>query len=227
MKNKILIILLLLCHFGLARALEKIDITLKSDKNKSFIVYTYKQAGEEIADLCLIDPGKIFNFFSVESDSMFFKRRPYYTENHLDSLSRSKKLGPISCVIMADMKKTGLSFSFSYFWESIGIIVAADPYLVASELISPAKSSTRYFFEVTLNNKKLYCLIALKQATPEKAARQLITLLSDFKSLKFKLIPISNFPIKMLSYDNNKKIVIYESHNGHKYYSCLYISNKK
>lgn len=227
MKNRILILIFFLSHFGLARALEKMEVTFKSDKNKSFVVYTFKQGGEEVADLCLIDPEKVFKFFSTESDSMFFKRRPFYTENHLDSLSKSKRLGALSCVIMADMKKTGLSFSFNYFWESLGIIVMADPYLKKSELINSAKSSSRYFFETKLRGKTLYCMIAFKQATNEKTAKQLVKSLNDFKNLDFKLIPISNFPIKLISYDNNKKTVIYESHDGHKYYSCLYISNKK
>lgn len=227
MKNRILILIFLLSHFVLARALERIEVTVKSDKNKSFVIYTFKQVGEEIANLCLINPDKVFKFFSFESDSMFFKRRPNYTEDHLDSLSKSKKLGAISCVIMADMKKTGLSFSLNYFWESLGIILIADPYLKRSGLISNTNSSSRYFFEANLNNKDLYCLIALRKSTDEKIAKQLIKSLNDFKNLNFKLIPISSFPIKLISYDNNKKTVIYESHNSHKYYSCLYISNKK
>jgi len=225
--KKILIILIFLGHCGLARALEKYELTLKSDKNKSFIIYEIKRSGEDIASFCLIDPEKVFRFFSTSSDPDFFKYDiKNHTENHIDSLSNTKKLGPPACVIMADLKKVGLSINFNYFFESLGILIYADPYIKRSSIISSKKINNRYFLETKVNNKSYYCLLVLKDASDEKNASKLIRVIKEFNALEFKLIPIVDFPIKLLSYDN-RKVAIYESHKGHAKYSCMFISNKR
>lgn len=228
MKHKILILLILLSHYGLARALEEnYQITLKSDKNKSFSLYNIKKNGEEVASFCVIDPGKVFKFFSIDDDPDFFScDLKNYTENHIDSLSQEKRFGPPSCVILADLKKTGLSINFSYFWESLGILFAADSHIKKAGIISSEKLNNRYFLEAIINNKNMYCLLVLKESCDKKTAYKLIKTIKEFGSINFKLIPIIDFPLKLISYDS-RKTVIYESKKGHAKYSCLFISSKR
>ncbi|MFZ4632123.1 MAG: hypothetical protein ACOYL8_02865 [Patescibacteria group bacterium] len=218
-----IILILLLLFFGRLYAAEEYEIVEKFDKNKSFIIYSIRQNNEELATLCLIDPMKNFKFYSEESDSSAFVS----IEENISSFAEKKYLGRANCAIFADfskIKKNKAQFNFSYFWESLGILIYAPPYIKKVGIINSADLANRYFIEISINDKEFYCLIAFKSSVKNDYAKKIVKKVGAFKKLDFKLIPIINFPLKLVSYENKKTTVIYESKKGHNKYSCLFLS---
>jgi hypothetical protein len=214
-----IILFLLLSRLGFPGDYE---ISEKRDKDENFIFYNIKQ-NDDTVTVCLIDSEKDFQFYSEESDPKPFAN----IEDNIRFLAKKKGLGQVNCLILADLsgvKSPGLQFNFSYFRESIGVIFLAPTYLKKAKIINPENLANRFFIELTINNKIFYCLIDFKTAVKKDYAKKIIKNIAIFEKMNFNLVPINNFPIKLVSYNNKRASTIYESKKGHRKYSCLYLS---
>jgi len=140
-------------------------------------------------------------------------------------MCEKKKLGKPACAIMAKPKRSGISFNFHYFFESLGIILYAPPFLKGSDIIGKNNGERRFFFSTEVKGKSIYYLIEFSDSTDIKTAYAFVRKIKGFERVNIKLIPIKNFPLKLISYENGQAITIYESH-ANTNYSCMFLTNK-
>ena len=223
MRSKILILIILFSQVLFAKDYEA---TLGNESESGYSLSVIKDKGREIAKFCLIDPERGFNFFSIESDSAFFSK----TEKDFYSFSLKKKLGQPVCVIMADFSTKVIvpkrDWSLGYFFNSLGILVFAPPYLKRADILYPSQTANRFFIEVKIGEKKYYGLLVSDSFIEIKEAKELIEHVKGLEQFKGNPTPILDFPIKLLSFDGKYTRTIYESHKRHKNYTCLFLTGK-
>jgi hypothetical protein len=226
MKNKILSILIIILFIGQHSLASGYEVAKKNDSDKGYIFYTIKKNDKEIANFCLINPEKGFYFFSVESDSTFFKK----SKKDFFLFAAEKKFGEPVCAIMADFSTkitiTKKTWSFGYFFNSLGILVFSPPYLKKAEILNPSQTSKRFFIEIKKNEKNYYGLLVTDSLLEVKEARELIRNVKGLEGFEGNPTPILDFPIKLLSFDGKYTRTIYESHKRHKNYTCMFLTGK-
>jgi len=222
MKNRIVILLILISQLALANNYETSE---SNESEKGYTITLIKKEGKEIAKFCLIDPEKGFNFYSVESDSDFFKKeaKDYF------AFSKKKQNSLPTCVILADFSyesKIKKTFNLNYLWNSLGILIFAPPYLKRADFLNPNKKSQRYFMEVKIGEKGYYGILSGDDYFDSNEVKKIIGEVKVMKNIKVNPIAILDFPIKLLSFDGKNTRVIYESHKNHKYYTCFFLTVK-
>jgi hypothetical protein len=212
--------------FSQALFAKNYEVTSGNDSGNGYSLSIIKDKGKEIAKFCLIDPERGFNFFSIESDSAFFSK----TEKDFFSFSLKKKLGQPVCVIMADFSTKVIvpkrDWSLGYFFNSLGILVFAPPYLKRAEILNPSQTSKRFFIETKIGEKKYYGLLVSDSLLEIKEAKELIRRVKGLRQFTGNPTPMLDFPIKLLSFDGKYTRTIYESHKRHKNYTCLFLTGK-
>ena len=223
MRSKILILIIL---FSQALFAKDYEVTPENDPGSGYSLSVIKDKGREIAQFCLIDPERGFNFFSIESDSAFFSK----TEKDFYNFSLKKKLGQPVCVIMADFSIKVVSpkrdWSLGYFFNSLGILVFAPSYLKRVDILCPSQIANRFFIETKIGEKKYYGLLVSDSLLGIKEAKELIRHVKGLEKFEGNPTPILDFPIKLLSFDGKYTRIIYESHKRHKNYTCLFLTGK-
>ena len=226
MKQRIWITLSLLIFIGSYSLAQNYGITKKSDSEKSFFFYFIKNNQKEIAQLCLIDPDKNFHFFSNESDSLFFKKN---AERKLVTLAREKRIGRPLCVILADFEKVKNSKKFykGYFWESVGLLIKAPNYFSGVNIINTEDVSKRFFLKIEIGKKTYYSLMVTESPMTVNEVKKIFISIKELGlSNKIKPIPLTDFPLKLISFSNEKVQTIYASDSVKGNYSCLFMAGK-
>jgi len=224
--KKIQIILTLLIFISFSALAQKYELTKSSDPDKSFFFYFIKTDQKDIAKLCLIDSDKDFHFFSNQSDSLFFKKN---AEKKITALAKDKKIGKPLCVILADFEKTKNSKRFykGYFWESLGLIFAAPVYFREVNLIKTNKISKRFFLKIEINKKTYYSIMATESPMTIEEVKKIFIQIKELGLNKnIKPIPLTDFPLKLISFNNEKAQTIYASDSVKGNYSCLFMAGK-
>lgn len=203
------------------KVLEKKDI----EKNYSFFTINY--GSKRIAQVCLVDPSRKYEFFSRESDPYFFRD---IEKNYFQLTQKYLNQHP-AVAILADFSKMstkkGSSFSFKYFFNYLGVLFFAPSYLKQKEIINPSKEAKRFFVELTINNKDCYGLIVFDNVIHEDKARELIKKTKAFGSDIYLVPVLDYFPLKLVVFHGQEKEILYESHKNHRYYDCLFITGEK
>jgi hypothetical protein len=224
MIKKIILIFLLL--FSCFLSAQNYLINKMSDQNKSFIIFTVKNNNTEVAKICLFDPKKNFNFFSKESDPVFFYDN---IERQLEELAKEKNLGKPMCVALGSFEesKNVKKFYPGYFWESLALLVIMPPYFENVNIISTAEKSKRFYLKVTLGDKYFYSLLVTETPLTIKEAKKLFIIIPELNlTEKIKPVPISDFPVKLISFDGDRAKTIYSSDSVKRNYSCLFMAGK-
>lgn len=202
------------------------QISKMSDKHQSFIIFTIKDNEQEIAKICLFDPKKNFTFFSNESDPSFFNGN---VEKRLEELAQVKKIGKPICVALGSFKESEHVRKIypGYFWESIALLLTMPPYFEKVNIINTQERSKRFYLKVTIGDKYFYSLMVTEKLLTIKEAKIIFTKVKELNlNERIKPIPISDFPVKLISFDGNKVQTIYVSDNIKRNYSCLFIAGK-
>lgn len=215
--KKIIILCLLLCSSLMSLAYE---ITQKNDLEKSLVGYKISDNSQEVALIYLLDPAYSFHFFSVEDTPKMFI-------NLETEVSKLKNITP-SYALLADFSQQveyKKRFSFSYAWNSLGILLFAPSYLKKVAILNPEPESKRFFMEIKIADKDFYSIIIFNQKQGIKDAKKIILNTKNLNQQKFKLYALLNFPIAIVLFDKEKIQTIYESHKNIKQYSCLYLAD--
>lgn len=199
----------------------------KSDKGKNYTFFTINNGKKEVAKACMMDPSREYYFFSKESDPFFFYRN---IEKNYFTLSMDKLKRPPMYAILADFSVPApsqeMSWNLKYLFSYVGVILLAPPYLRGQEIINSAKTSRRFFLEITINKKDYYGLIVFNNPTSEEVAREMLKNTKVFGD-NYRLVAVLDyFPIKFVAFHGKEMEVIYESHKGHAKYDCLFITGK-
>ena len=220
------IIFVLLIFVSFSALAQNYELIKKSDPDKSFFFYFIKTAKKDVAKLCLIDSDKDFRFFSNQSDSLFFKKN---AEKKIFALAREKKIGKPLCVILADFKNARDSTRFykGYFWESLELIFAAPAYFREVNLIKTDGLSKRFFLKIKVNKKTYYSIMATESPMTIEEVKKIFIQIKEFGLTdKIKPIPLNDFPLKLISFSNEKAQTLYASDSVKGNYTCLFITGK-
>lgn len=223
---KKIITLLLLALFSISVISQNYHISKISDERQSFIIFNIKNSSTEIAKICLFDPKKNFNFFSNESDPFFFSGN---VEKKLEELAKEKNLGKPMCVALGSFEesKNVKRFYPGYFWESVALLLIMPPYFENVNIINTSEKAKRFYLKITLGDKYFYSLLVTETPLTIKEAKRLFIIVKELNlTEKIKPVPISDFPVKLISFDGDKARTIYASDSVKRNYSCLFMAGK-
>jgi len=220
---KKIIFLLLLLIFSVSHYAETYSVSHKSDKEKNFVFSIIKDSrGKVVARFCLVDPNP-FYFFSVDSDSDLFPE----IEKNINILAARKKRGqPVAAIFVdfSNQERIRKPFNLKYLVNYLVIISFAQPYLRKVEILSPYKLSYRFFVETKINGKQYFGAMEMSRPFDDNEAKKLINNIKGAGEISLIVPVLDNVPVKLVSFTGLNQVVIYESHENHQGYTCVFLA---
>lgn len=202
------------------------EVSKTTDQNQSFMIFHLRDAEQDVAKLCLFDPKKTFDFFSKESDPEFFVNN---IEGQLDKFAKAKKNSQPMSVVLGSFEKSKNAKKFypGYFWESLALLIIMPSYFDEINIINTSPKAKRFYLKVWIDNKYYYSLLVSNNPITITEAKNLFRAVKPLNlDHKIKPIPINDFPVKLISFDNDKIKTIYASDSLKRNYTCMFMSVK-
>lgn len=202
------------------------NVTQKSDSGRNFVFSFIKdENGKIVAEFCLVNPDS-FHFFSMDSDPDLFPN----IEENISMLSERKGKGqPIAAILVDFSHQTNVkkSFNIRYLCNRLGILMFAPPYIKKVNILNPDKSSKRFFIETKIYDKDYYGMMVLDSLRDIDGVKKLLRKVDNVGKVGMITSVLEDFPIKLISFNNETFSVIYESEKSHKGYTCIFLADTK
>ncbi len=222
---KLKIITLLLFFANLYSLAQNYQISKTADQNQSFIIFHIKNNDRDVAKLCLFDPKKTFDFYSKQSDPKYFDNN---IETQLNEFAQAKKNSRPMCVALGKFteSKNVRKIYPGYFWESMALLFIMPSYFDNINIINTKPKANRFYLKVYIGNKYYYSLLVSNNPVTITEAKNYFRAVRPLNlDHKIKPVPIDEFPIKLISFDDGKAQTIYVSDNTENY-TCIFMAVK-
>lgn len=214
------LLLFLLGHYGIA---ENYRIIQKSDSNKNYVFSVIKNGdGDVVAKFCLVNPDP-FYLFSVDNDPDLFSD----IEKNIFVLAERKNRGqPVAAVYLdfSNQAKAKWSFNIRYIVNYFGVLLFAAPYIKKVSILSPNKTSRRFFIETKVGDRDYYGAMVIDTPLDVSGVKKLLKQIKGIGAVGMITPAMEDFSVKLVSFSGKTPITIYESEKNHKTYSCVYLA---
>lgn len=193
----------------------------KTDFGSSLSRYKINQGNQEVAEIYFLIPGSHFHFFSVEDDPRLFNN----LNSGVKKIAHKEKI-EVRYALLADFSRPiefERRFSFSYFFNSLGLMTIAPSYLKKVDILNPEEKVQRFFIHTYINGQELYSVMLFRRNENISQAKKI---LESIGIKKYKIYPLLNFPIALATFEDGKEKFIYQSDKNIEKYSCLYLATK-